>query len=151
MSVRNVTFPFLTALPLVLILWSTTALAQPAPDSDSNISCVERLELPRYARLAMLAQIKGNVKVSVRLSSRASVEEMTLEGHPLFKSSVETSIRRALFHANCGEKIVPLIFEFDIVRNASDDPKETVSFGAPNKFWITTEPHTPMVESSKTK
>ena len=120
------------------------------PEGDSSLACVERLQVPTYPVIARAARIEGSVTASVFLSSEASVQRIqsrivsTLDkAKSLLAEPVENAIRAASFRPDCRNKTLTIIFNFSIVGQASDYPKQSVSFGYPNKFWITTEPHTP--------
>jgi hypothetical protein len=53
-----------------------TAYAQ---DSESNMSCVERLEMPVYPPLAATARISGNLTANVSISPDASIQKTSVE------------------------------------------------------------------------
>jgi hypothetical protein len=50
---------------VLLAALSATAFAQ---EADSNMSCVERLEMPVYPKLAEAARIRGSVTATVVVS-----------------------------------------------------------------------------------
>ena len=113
-----------------------------------NMDCVERIQIPRYPPLAEQARIEGSITASVLLSSDGTVHdiETTAESRfrqakNLFGSPVETVIRAAKFRSGCSEKIIKLVFHFDL-SGASPHPGESFSFGYPNVFWIVAEAQT---------
>jgi hypothetical protein len=117
---------------------------------DSNIICVERLQMPTYVPLAKMARIEGTVTAMVSLSPNGLVQQVgTGKAHPLLAPSVKEAIRQAMFRSNCGGRTVVLIFHFNIRGEPSDYPKQSVSFGFPNHFWIVSEPYGLMVEVGK--
>jgi hypothetical protein len=136
-------------LPIVFLLFGgswTAALAQDRGEADSNIACVERLQMPAYSPLASAARVQGTITVSVPLSAAASPERVTTEstgetptGLRLLVPSIESAIKGATFRSNCGGKTVTLVFRFQIEGKAVDNPKTSLAFGFPNRFWITTQ------------
>jgi hypothetical protein len=121
--------------------------AQNPFEPEPNIACVERLPMPMYAALAQQTRLEGTITTSVMLSPRATVEKVTTDFAAKSSKvtgalirSVEDAVRGAAFRPNCGGKTVVLIFEFKIAGEPSDHPKQTDSFGYPNKFWIVVEP-----------
>lgn len=83
-----------------------TAYAQ---DSESNMSCVERLEMPVYPPLANSARISGSVTATVVVASDGSLQTQAA-GHKLLAPAVEKALRASVFRSNCGGKTVRLIF-----------------------------------------
>ena len=59
------------------------------------------------------------------------------------RSAFEKAIQEASFRSDCTGKTVVLMFDFKVAGRPSGDPKQSVSFGYPNKFWIVTEPSRP--------
>jgi hypothetical protein len=127
-------------------------------EPDTHIACVERLLTPVYSAVARQVKAEGTITASVVLSPSASVQEISTD----FKSKtrraiglliplVEKSIVEAAFRSTCGGETVVLIFDFKIVGHPSESPKQSVSFGYPNKFWIVTEPVKLMMETRKAK
>ena|SRR5258706_3987601 len=140
-------------LVVLLIAGLNVGWAQNPFEPESNIACVERLPMPAYSPLARQARIEGTVTASVLLSPQAAVELITTDYESRKSSvtgalihSVQDAIREAAFHRNCAGKTIVLVFDFKIAGPSSDNPKQSDSFGYPNKFWIVTEP-----ERSKTK
>jgi outer membrane biosynthesis protein TonB len=105
------------------------------------MSCIERLQMPRYPPLARQAAIQGSVKATVDLAPDASIQ-MKLVGHRLLSQAVETAVRASRFRPGCGGKSVSLIFNFEF----DSDPAKIVSFGYPNQFWISAQPPIPMID-----
>jgi hypothetical protein len=131
---------------LLLLLFSgIPAVAQ----SETNIACVERLEIPAYPILAMQARIAGALTATVLLGSDASVGKISAEWSSTFKkgdmfqSAVEKSLRSSTFASACAGKELKLVFNF-VMAESLPPPETRFSFGYPNKFWITA-PH-PLVQ-----
>jgi hypothetical protein len=128
---------FLAGLPLVA-------------QTETNISCVERLEIPTYPPLAKQASIAGALTATVLLTNDASVGRISSEWTPQYAPAakagativtpvVEKSLRASTFVKSCAGKTVTLVFNF--VFAESLQPREIrFSFGYPNQFWVTT-PH----------
>ena len=111
-----------------------------AQDLDSNISCVERLQVPVYPPLADAARIAGRVTATVLLASDGSLQTKA-SGHPLLAPAVEKAIRASVFLKACGGKSVTLVFNFVLGENFDPDKlPQRVSFGYPNQFWISVPP-----------
>jgi hypothetical protein len=148
-------------LVIVLVTLSLalkTGLSQNPFEPDTHIGCVERLEAPAYSAVARQVKAEGTITASVVLTQSASIHEITTE----FKSKtrraiglliplVEKSIVEAAFRPTCAGETVVLIFDFKIAGQPSDSPKQSVSFGYPNKFWIVTEPVRLVMDTRKAK
>jgi hypothetical protein len=129
----------------------------PAPgqnpfEPDSHIACVERLPVPTYPAAAIQARAEGTITAAVVLSPQASVQSVTTEFQTktqktigLLIHAVEDAIREATFRATCSGETVALVFDFKFAGRSSDVPKQSASFGYPNKFWIVSEPAKPAV------
>jgi hypothetical protein len=125
---------------LTLALCSWPALAQSNQEADSNMSCVERLQMPRYPPLADQARISGTVTATVLVASDGSPQTKAA-GHPLLAPAVEKAIRASVFLKACGGKSVTLVFSFVLGENFDPDKlPQRVSFGYPNRFWISVPP-----------
>jgi hypothetical protein len=116
-------------LTLALCCWP--ALAHSNQEADSNMSCVERLEMPVYPPLAHQARISGSVTATVVVASDGSIQTKA-EGHKLLAPAVERALRASAFRSDCSGKSVRLIFNFGF----DSDPGKRVSYGYPNRFWI---------------
>jgi hypothetical protein len=126
----------------LLILAGLPLMAQ----IETNIACVERLEIPTYPPLPKQARIAGTLTVGVQLGPDAAVGSISSEWTPqqasvsksggLFVPDVEKSLRASAYLKSCANKKVTLVFNF--VLGESPLLKEiTFSFGPPNQFWIT--------------
>ena len=122
---------------LLLILSACVALAS-AQDAETNMSCVERLQLPLYPRLAQQAGISGRVTVRVAISADGAVN-VESDGPHLLVPYVERAVGASTFRKTCGGRMVQLVFNFDFDEN----PYKAVSFRYPNEFFITV-PHAPV-------
>jgi hypothetical protein len=91
--------------------------------ADSNMACVERLEIPRYPALATQARIEAKF-------TRAS---------SLFAPPVWKAINEGKFRPDCAGKIVKLVFHFRLQGASAGKPWQSVSFQYPNAFWIVSE------------
>jgi hypothetical protein len=126
----------------LLILAGLPLMAQ----TETNIACVERLEIPTYPALAEQARITGTVIATVVLgfgSSVASISSASDHGkaHPLLIGGVEKSLRASKFANACAGKQVELIFNFVLEGTpVGSHPPQTISFAYPNQFWIATPP-----------
>jgi hypothetical protein len=139
---------------LVASVGLSNALAQGVGDSDFNMRCVERLEMPTYPPLASQARIPAVMNVVVSIGANGAVEHIDMvlgseAGAPtkiqqsrigLFAPVVEHSIRASLFAKDCSGKSVRLTFHFVLGEDLRPGVKQTVSFGFPNRFWIIVPP-----------
>jgi hypothetical protein len=116
---------------LTFALCSWPVLAQSNLEADSNMSCVERLEVPVYPPLARAALVSGSVTATVVPGSDGTLQT-NAAGHLLLAAAVEKALRASSFRKTCGGKSVRLIFNFGF----DSDPGKRVSFGYPNQFWI---------------
>jgi hypothetical protein len=127
---------------LTLALCSWPALAQSDQEAGSNMSCVERLQMPVYPPLANSAGISGSVTATVVIAPAGSIQTTFSSGaHPLLSPSVAYALRASSFHKSCGGKSVRLVFNFVLGENFDPDKlPQRVSFGYPNQFWISVPP-----------
>src|SRR5467141_536430 len=79
-----------------------SAFAQTESAATSNIDCVERLEVPEYPQLPVMARIQGTQTVLVVLSDRASVLRIESEfrteagrTNTYFKAAAENAIKHS--------------------------------------------------------
>ena len=149
---------YITIAVLTAGLGAIPGMAQNRFEPDTNISCVERLQPPQYPVLAVQSRIEGTVGASVLLTPQGSIHEVktefisktpTVTGALI--QSVEQAVRGATFRQYCGGKTVTLVFDFKISGQPSENPKQSVAFGYPNKFWIVTEPGKSAPAESKSK
>jgi hypothetical protein len=124
----------------LLILAGLPLVAQ----TETNIACVERLELPAYPALAKQARITGVSTIVVLLGVNALVQKISstwtgTKNGGVFVPDVERSVRTS-FAKTCAGKAVTLIFHFELGEHLMENQQPTVSFGYPNHFWITAPP-----------
>jgi hypothetical protein len=123
---------------LAFALCAWPALAQSDQDGGSNMSCVERLQMPVYPPLARLARISGSVTATVIMSTEGSIQVTSSQSaHPLVTQAVENALHGSAFSRACVHKPIQLVFNF--VFDEKSNPGRTspqVSFGYPNQFWI---------------
>ncbi len=114
--------------------------------ADSNMACVERLEIPRYPALATQARIEATVTASVLISpeglpkdSGTEAESKFTRASSLFAPPVWKAINEGKFRPDCAGKIVKLVFHFRLQGASAGKPWQSVSFQYPNAFWIVSE------------
>jgi hypothetical protein len=136
--------PCLALALLTLTVGPNVGMAQNPFEPDTNVSCIERLQMPAYSPLSVS---EGTVTASVVLSPRATVEEVRTQLASKTEKvigalihSVEQAVRAGTFRSYCGGKTITLVFDFKIDGKPSGNPKQSVAFGYPNKFSIETEP-----------
>lgn len=96
---------WLARLALACPVFLMTVLAQSNQEADSNMSCVERLQMPVYPRLAQQARITGSVTATAVIASDGSLQT-TATGYRLLAEAVENAIRASVFLKTCGGKSV---------------------------------------------
>jgi hypothetical protein len=108
---------------------------------DTNMACVERLEIPTYPALAKQARIAGVLTASVRLGPEGSIGKISSQFVPestksvMFASAIEESLRASIFAKSCAGKQVRLVFNF-VLSEPGVSTQTTFSFGYPNQFWV---------------
>jgi hypothetical protein len=130
-------------LMVLFLIGLCQANAQSTADDETNARCIERLRMPAYPKLADSARLSGTVTATITLTASGSIEKSVLEMtaasagvKQFFLPSVEEALRASTFRNFCGGKSVKLVFSF--VLNEEREP--SVSFGYPNRFWITVPP-----------
>jgi Gram-negative bacterial TonB protein C-terminal len=127
---------------LTLALCSWPALAQSNQEVDSNMSCVERLQMPVYPPLARAARIRGSVTVTVSIAADGSKKTtMSPSAHLLLTAAIETALQASAFRTSCAGKSVTLVFNF-VFGSELDQGRlpQRVSFAYPNQFYVSTPP-----------
>jgi hypothetical protein len=97
-----------------VVILSCSAFAQSGPETESNMSCVERVRMPIYPKLADAARLSGTVKATVPLKSDGSIRQPIImdtgtasgTAKRLFTSAVQEALLRSLFGKTCGGKSV---------------------------------------------
>jgi hypothetical protein len=126
----------------------STLSAQPEPGETSNISCIERLQMPKYPRLADVARISGSVTAGILLSTDGNTRKTTLDwgaasrsAKALISPAVDEALQRSAFKKDCGGKSIRPIFHFVLGTEAvPNNLPQSVSYGYPNEFWISVPP-----------
>jgi TonB family protein len=100
--------------------WSTPSVAQEQPsDSASDKVTVVALVPPVYPQMARVANIWGDVSVTVKLRSDGTVESVAATtGHPMLKEAALDSARRTRFKCpGCGTDAEPyhMLYTFRMV------------------------------------
>jgi len=114
-------------------------LAQGPQAPDANMSCIDRMEIPAYPKLATQARIEGGpFRVSVEVGAAGSVQKISIDSKSsrksLFEQTIQTSMRRSTFLQSCSGQTVDVVFTFTL----GDGPlREIVAFRYPNEFWVT--------------
>jgi TonB family protein len=120
--------------------------ASPSEQVDSNIACVERLELPSYPPLAAHAGRQATITASVLLTPQGTVKQVDTKAESsfsqaksLFDAPVRKVISEARFRPDCAGKTVWLVFHFDLNGGLPVNQRGSTSFGYPSNFWIVSE------------
>jgi hypothetical protein len=126
------------------------AVAKSLAGADSNVGCIERLDIPGYPPLAASAGVSLTISATVLLSPDGTIQETKLiaigpneKSKSLFVSAVQTALNQSTFQKACAGKLIDLTYDFAL----DDNPKfkelvSRISFTYPNKFWIVTRrPH----------
>jgi len=121
----------------LLVIALTASAEGQTWQADSNLACVERLQIPGYPALANAARIQETITATVRLSSYGVLAATASHGEPMLSSAVEQAIGASKFRTDCAGKTVTLIFEFKLGADRSD---EKHIFQPPNRFLILSKP-----------
>src|ERR1700693_4796161 len=113
------------------------ATAQNPFEPDTNIGCVDGLQMPAYPPSARQAQVEATITASVLLSPKPTVQQLvttqfkskTQRASSILMPTVEKAIQEAAFRYDCTDKTVVLIFDFKVAGSPSANPKQTASFG----------------------
>ena len=125
----------MSILGLIVML---VALMVSSPTKPRSVQHVDSLE---YPRLALLAQIQGEVKVSVVIEPDGSVgTAISSSGHPILRQAAEENLRRWRFESGEEEKL-DVIYRFILEQPAVLDPHSSCSFDLPNT--VTVNSHVP--------
>jgi hypothetical protein len=108
------------------------------PQLRAQTPCVELLEKPTYNPLARMAGIEGIVKVHFSIEADGIVSNVLSEGQPLLVQSVETGIIRTHIGDSHCEGNYDLEYRFGLNPVVSDDSMLSVTFAAPNQFFVAT-------------
>jgi hypothetical protein len=134
------TFRFAGPLTLQMVPLKDT---QTPGATDSNIGCIERLQLPEYPALAKQARIQGTITATISVPSPGTSPKVeTAYTGPfertkgIISQPVEDAVRRARFRQGCTGKQVTLILHFELIDDPRTRPIQSVSFGGGNEFWI---------------
>jgi hypothetical protein len=131
---------------VLLVSLSALAFPQAITADETNTSCIENLQVPFYPPLARLARLFGTFTVSVVLGPDSAVQTISSESmisqtaRAIFVPAVAKAIRASSFVHSCGGKTVKLVFYFVLGDGAPSDHGQDVSFGYPNRFWISAPP-----------
>jgi hypothetical protein len=117
------------------------------PPASADLMCVRRLEVPSYPLLAQQARIEGTVSVDIVLSTAGYVRDVNahVDAKPptaargVLLKAVSEAVRAAAFDCSCAGRTVSLVFIFELAGTSIGQPRQTVSFGSPNRFWIKSE------------
>lgn len=136
----------LTAL-VVVSCWVVPLLMAPSNVTENQpVSCLQRLRIPIYPPLAASARVGGSVSAKFLIpvhnasqQSKMDVQFTSVSPHAeLFEAAIQEALRKSSFSGACSGKTLDLTFHFEL----SDDAKNSVSFGYPLQFWISTKaPH----------
>ena len=99
--------------------------------------------MPAYPPLARSARITGTLSASIALDAEARIQKVatSFTGRLLamFDESLNAALKKSEFQKDCAGKTVRVVFHFEIAGRIADAPKDTVAYGYPNEFWITSE------------
>ena len=109
------------------------ALTVASPSQPRFVQHVDSLE---YPRLALLAQIQGEVKVSVVIEPDGRVSTaISSSGHPILRQAAEENLRRWRFVSG-GEEKLDVTYRFILEKPAELDPHSSCSFDLPNTVTV---------------
>ncbi len=109
--------------------------------------CLERLKLPDYPRLPLMAGIQGEVLIDVRVSEKRTATDMEIQGkpHPLLITPVLEALRNSTFAAACRGQLIRLEFSFVVEGEETKTPQSPALYiSYPNRFWVVAHPVKPV-------
>ncbi len=126
---------------LLMMLTACLGVAS-AQDTEANMSCVERLEMPVYSPLAHAAHVMGVVTATVAVSAEEQAHVAISPGaHPLLAPSVGAALRASAFKKSCAGKSITVVYKFAIDEAIqTGTSSQRISFRYPNQFWISVPP-----------
>ncbi len=128
------------ALLFVTCGWMTCAGQQ---TSAIAARCLERLKLPDYPPLPLMARFQGEVVIDVHVSENLKFNEMEIQGkpHPLLVGAVWKALRKSRFAPACSGQRIRLSFVFLIEGEETKSPRAPTHYVSyPNRFWIVAQP-----------
>ena len=127
--------------------WALTCLAG-KPPVDTNITCIEKLQVPSYPPLAAQVRLDGVVVATVIVDKYGRVRDVSLStemaspsAKQLFTSAVDNALRLSKYSKGCGDKPITLVFNFGLGDELVPGGSPNVFFGYPNRFWISAPPN----------
>jgi hypothetical protein len=116
-------------------------LANSALRADDNLSCINEIELPRFAT-SVRVPTGGHVLAAIRLGPDGQVDSVSLSSsEPDLLAEVEYHLRKkTVYRPDCRGKEVRLEFTFRVEGAPSVNPYSIVRFRPPNHFVIVTQP-----------
>ncbi len=118
-----------------------------ADEVPCALSCIKRLELPRYPALAWFAQFQGVATADILVGKEGKVERAQVKGvSETLRFHLMEKIKVSQFLPSCAGKSIVLRFHFTI----SGEPVEAtfnapdISFSPPADFFISIRPAKPM-------
>jgi hypothetical protein len=118
----------------------TSAVASP---------CLERMKLPDYPPLPLVARIHGEVLIDVHVSEKLTFSDMEIQGtpHPLLVGAVWEALQNSTFAPKCRGQLIRLVFAFVIEGKETKTPQAaSLYFSYPNRFWIVAHPVQPQMQ-----
>jgi hypothetical protein len=133
---------------LFVVLLSSASCAQRVSSDSTDMTCVERLELPSFPSIADSARVEAGVTAAVQLTQDGKVETVAMGvgsgmeyAAKLFYPAVEKAMKASTFLPSCGGRTVHLAFDFPFpIRSETGETVQTVRFKNPNRFEIALTP-----------
>lgn len=117
-----------------------------------GVLCIDRLDIPPYPLLGVQAQVTGTVKAEVLLDQSSTASDIRIESRDtggLLPNHVRSLLQAAKYSRQCASATVRLVFHFELKGPATDRPKTSFAFTAPNEFWVISRPQQINPVSSK--
>jgi hypothetical protein len=138
----------ISSLFALMLLGASLGCAARPSDSTTDMTCVDRLDLPSYPSIADSARVEAGVSAAVLLSQDGKVEKVSMGptsgmeyAAKLFYPAVEKAMKASAFLPSCGGKTVHLAFDFPFpTRSETGETVQTVRFKNPNRFEIALTP-----------
>jgi hypothetical protein len=132
----------------LLLVTASLGCASQATTDDTQMACVQQLEVPSFPAIADSARVEAGLNASILLATDGSVEKVSMQvtsgmdyAGKLFFPSVEKAMKASKFLPSCAGRSVQLAFDFPFpTRSENGETVQTVRFRHPNRFEIALTP-----------
>jgi len=132
---------------LALCLACVLSFWQPA---DVRTACPKRLVAPSYPIIARLADVQGDVRVTLQVSADGKVlTASAVAGHPMLRQEAERNARLWQFADSGSESRIEILYRFKLEgERVGYRPQAQVEFDLTTTVTVTTLPAAPLPSHS---